>query len=102
MLRIAYMSGVSQKELIFTSAYLPYDKQGPPPTKETREAINYCSSRRKQLIIGRDANAPSIIWVSTGTNPRGESLTQYLVSSNMNILNQSNKSTLAGRLMTQH
>jgi hypothetical protein len=31
--------------------------------------------------------------VSTGTNPRGESLTEFLVSSNLNILNHGKEPT---------
>jgi hypothetical protein len=32
-----------------------------PPTKELRDIVDYCSSRRKQLIIGCDANAHHIL-----------------------------------------
>jgi hypothetical protein len=66
-----------------------------PPTKEMRDITEYCQSRKKQLIIGCDANAHHILWGSTGTNPKGESLMEFLVSSNLNILNHSNKPTFA-------
>jgi hypothetical protein len=33
------------------------------------------------------------LWGSTGTNPRGESFKEFLVSSNLNILNHGNKPT---------
>jgi hypothetical protein len=33
----------------------------PTPTREIRGIIDYCSSRRKQLITGCDANAHHII-----------------------------------------
>jgi hypothetical protein len=55
-----------------------------------RDIIDCCYSRKKQLIIGCDANAHHILWGSTGTNPRGESLMEFLVSSNLNILNHGN------------
>jgi hypothetical protein len=80
------------EELIVASAYLPYDSDEPPPTKEMRDIIDYCQSRKKQLIIGCDANA-QILWRSTGTNTRGESLLESLVSLNMNILNHGNEPT---------
>jgi hypothetical protein len=53
------------------SAYLPYDSDEPPPTKEVRDITEHCQSRKKQLIVGCDANAHRILWGSTGTNPRG-------------------------------
>jgi hypothetical protein len=56
-------------EFITTSAYLPYDSDEPPPTRELRDIINYCCRRKKQLIIGCDANAHHILWGNTGTIP---------------------------------
>jgi hypothetical protein len=86
--RMTYTCGGSWEELIIASAYLLYDSE-PPATKELRDVIDYCSSSmRKQLIIGCDANANHILWGSTDTNPRGESFMEYLLSSNLNILNQ--------------
>jgi hypothetical protein len=57
------------------------------------DIIDYCQSRKKQLIVECDANAHHILGGSTGTNPRGESLMEFLVSSNLNILNQGNEPT---------
>jgi hypothetical protein len=57
-----------------------------------RDITEYCHSRKKQLIIGCDANAHHTLWGSTGTNPR-ESLIEFLVSLNLNILNHANKPT---------
>jgi hypothetical protein len=45
------------------------------------------------LIVGCDANTRHILWGCTGTNLRGESLVEFLVNSNLNILNQSNGPT---------
>ncbi|PNF13587.1 hypothetical protein B7P43_G18191 [Cryptotermes secundus] len=81
------------KELIIASVYLPYYSDEPPPTKEMRYITDYCFSRKRQLIIGCDANAHHILWGSTGTNPRGESLMEFLVSWNLNILNHGNEPT---------
>jgi hypothetical protein len=91
--RITYTYRGGCKELTVASAYLPYDSDEPPITKEMRDIIDYCQSRKKQLIIGCDANAHHILWGSTGTNPRGVSLLEFLVSSNLNILNHGNEPT---------
>jgi hypothetical protein len=91
--RLTYTYGGGNRELVVTSAYLPYDSDEPPPTKEVRDITDYCYSRKKQLIIGCDTNAHHTLWGSTGVNPRGVSLMEYLVSSNLNILNHGNKPT---------
>ncbi|PNF38780.1 hypothetical protein B7P43_G12820 [Cryptotermes secundus] len=82
-----------RKEQIVASVYLPYDSDEPPPTKEMRAITDYCCRRKKQLIIGCDANAHHILWGSTGTKPRGESFMEFLLCSNLNILNHGNEPT---------
>jgi hypothetical protein len=49
------------EELIIASTYLPYDSEEPPPTKEMRYIMDYCQSRKKQLIVGCDANGHHIL-----------------------------------------
>jgi hypothetical protein len=70
--RITYTYGGVCEELIVALAYLPYDSDEPPPAKEVRDIFEHCQSRKKQLIVRCDANAPHILWGSTGTNPRGD------------------------------
>jgi hypothetical protein len=45
--RITYIYGGVCEELIVASAYLPYDSAEPPPTKEMRNIIEYCQSRKR-------------------------------------------------------
>jgi hypothetical protein len=45
------------------------------------------------MIVGCDANAHHIIWGSTDINPPAECLMEYLVSTNLNILNKGNEPT---------
>jgi splicing factor 45 len=70
--RMTNTCGGRWEELFVASAYLPCDLDKPPPTKKVREVIDYCTSRKKQLIIGCDANEHHILWGSTDTNTRGE------------------------------
>jgi hypothetical protein len=79
-------------ELVVTSAYFPYDSDEPSPSKEVRDIVEYCRIRKKQLIIGCD-KSHQILWGSTDINPRGERFMEYLVSSNLDILNQGNERT---------
>jgi hypothetical protein len=91
--RITYTRGGGCKELIVASAYLPYDSDEQPPTMEVRDIIDYCYSRKKQLIVVCDVNAHHTSWGCTGSNPRGESLMEFLVSSNLINLNHGNEPT---------
>jgi hypothetical protein len=91
--RITYAYGGGCEELTVVSAYLPYDSDEPPPTKEVSDITEYCYSWKKQLIIECDANAHHTLWGSTSTNPRGESFVEFLMSSNLNILNHGNEHT---------
>jgi hypothetical protein len=43
--------------------------------------------------MGCDANAHHTLWGSTGSNPRGECLMEFLASSNLNVLNHGNEPT---------
>jgi splicing factor 45 len=92
--RVTYTYGGSSKELIVASVYLPCVVDEPQPTREVRDIINYCHSRKEQLTMGCDANAHHTLWGSTGTNPRGECLMEFLVSLNLNVLNHGNEPTL--------
>jgi splicing factor 45 len=93
MVRLSFNGEGSIRDLIVTSAYLPYDSDEPPPSGELWDAINYCCRNNLQLIAGYDANAHHIVWGSTGISPRGSSLLEYLVSANLNILNKGNEPT---------
>jgi hypothetical protein len=70
--KITYTYREGCEELIVASAYLPCDSDEPPPTKEMRDMIDYCQSRRKQLIIGCDVNAHHIFGGEAPAPPRGE------------------------------
>jgi hypothetical protein len=91
--RLSFNGGGSIRELIVTSACLPYDSDEPPPPRELRDVVTHCCRNNLQLFAGCDANAHHIVSGSTGINPRGHYLLQYLVSTNLNILNKGNKPT---------
>jgi hypothetical protein len=93
MVRVTYIRGGSKRELIVTSAYLPYNSDEPPPSKGLREVTDYCSRNKLQVIVGCDANAYHIVWGSMDINARRECLMEYLVSTNLSILNKGNEPT---------
>lgn len=86
------MKGKEQK-LIVASAYLPYDRSVMPPSSEFRDLVNYSKADNIPLLIGCDANAHHLVWGSTDCNPQGESLLDYLLTSNLVTLNTNSEPT---------
>jgi hypothetical protein len=60
--RITYTYRGRSEELIVASAYLPYDSEEPPPTKEMRDIIDYCYSRKKQSSLGVMPTHTTFCW----------------------------------------
>jgi hypothetical protein len=58
---MTYTLDGGHEELIVTSAYLPYDSDEPPPSKEVRDIVDHCQIRKKQLFIACDANSHHIL-----------------------------------------
>ena len=55
--------------------------------------MRYCEKENICLIVGCDSNAHHTAWGSTNRNGRGESLLEFLSSSNLEILKRGNEST---------
>lgn len=80
------------------SVYLPYDSRDPPPSRDLELLVEHSSIGAHQLLLGVDANAHNKTgWGSTDTNPRGESLLQYIVSNNLHVCNIGNSPTFVTR-----
>lgn len=83
----------SNWELTVTSVYLCCGSDIPPLTDGLRDAIDFCSRSKMQLIIGCGGSAHHIIWWNMDIILLGESLMQYLVSTEPSILNKVNEPT---------
>jgi hypothetical protein len=90
---VKYLEHGTERQVVICSAYLPYDSEDPPPTKELEELIRYCDGEHLYLIIGCDSNTHHTAWGSTNCNGRGEALVEFLGTSRLDILNQGNEPT---------
>ena len=90
---IKYTEDGAERWLVVCSAYLSYDSEDPPPSRELEELVQYCENKNLFLIVGCDPNAHHTAWAGTNSNDRGEALVEFLNSSNLEILNQGNEST---------
>ncbi|KAK9719490.1 hypothetical protein QE152_g22660 [Popillia japonica] len=68
------MDGSGARDLLLGSVYLPYDQEGPPPTMEVRALVAHAGGRKRDLLLGRDANAHHNVWGSTGINRRANTI----------------------------
>jgi len=90
---IQYNDEGVEQSLVVCSAYLPYDSEDPPLSKELEELVRYCENEDLCLVVGCDSNAHHSAWGSTNCNRRGEALMEFLNSTNLEILNQGNEPT---------
>ncbi|XP_050444489.1 uncharacterized protein LOC126848031 [Adelges cooleyi] len=79
------------ERVVVTSGYLPY--QSTDPSRDLTKLINYCKQEKLELILGMDANAHHIVWESSDTNQRGGKLMDFLITTNLSILNKGSEPT---------
>lgn len=80
-------------DFLIVSAYLPYDSPQPPPGPTLMGVLEFSKRERIPLLIGTDANSHHTIWGSSDINLRGEQLLQFLLSSDLMILNKGGRPT---------
>jgi len=79
--------------LVVCSAYLPYDSEDPPLSKELEDLVRFCEKENLYLVVGCDSSAHHSEWGSTNCNSRGEALMEFLNTTNLEILNWGNAPT---------
>ena len=90
--KLTIKSQQGDKEILWCSAYFPYDAEDVPSGTFIR-AIQYAKSRGMGVIAGCDVNAHHICWGSSNINARGSRLLEYLVGTDLQILNVGNEPT---------
>jgi len=86
--------------LVVCSAYLPYDSEDPPLSKEFEDLVRYCEKENLYVVVGCDSSAHHSVWGSTNCNSRGKALMEFLNTTNLEILNWGKEPTFCseGRL----
>lgn len=78
---------------IVASVYMPYDSSLPPPGRLFEDLVERCVNTNTPLLVGCDANSQCVVWGSTKTNQRGQSLLEDLLPANLHIINLGNEPT---------
>nr|XP_036225135.1 uncharacterized protein LOC118682147 [Bactrocera oleae] len=72
-------------DFVLAAAYFPGDTMTAPP-EAVGSLVDYCRRNNLPLVMGCDANAHHTEWGSTDCNARGESLLEFIVSSNLTAI----------------
>jgi len=68
---VTYEVDGAEKRMVVCSAYLHYDSEDPPSSRELEELVEHCGKENIQLLVGFDSNAHHTAWGSTNCNGRG-------------------------------
>ena len=77
--------------LIIAAVYMASDADIPPP--KVVDLTSYAMAMKRNLILACDANAHHTIWGSTNVNVRGELLLDFIISTNLTVVNRGCKPT---------
>ncbi|XP_026328947.1 uncharacterized protein LOC113236935 [Hyposmocoma kahamanoa] len=73
-------------EVVLASVYMA--EADVPPPQEMVRLINYCEQNGQHIIVATDSNAHHPLWGMELANDRGKSLTEYLFTTNLQMLNK--------------
>ncbi|XP_043474038.1 uncharacterized protein LOC122506107 [Leptopilina heterotoma] len=89
----AAIAFVQEPWVVVASAYFPGSGDDPAPPTEVEKLVDYCQRQSLPLIIGCDTNAHHVVWANTDVNDRGRRLLEFLIDTDLEILNQGNEPT---------
>ncbi|XP_065366817.1 uncharacterized protein LOC135959717 [Calliphora vicina] len=72
---------------------MAHDHGEHPPNDDIRSAVKKANESRIPLVICADANSHHIVWGSSDTNTRGESLFSFILNSSLEVVNRGSEPT---------
>jgi ribonuclease HI len=87
------ISTFGNKETLWWASIYMAGEENDPPSPLVRELADYCRLKSISLIVGCDANAHHTVWASTNCNPRGESILEFILGSDLELCNMGHAPT---------
>ncbi|XP_014277110.1 uncharacterized protein [Halyomorpha halys] len=88
----------THREVTLASSYLPYEEA--IPTVALRRMVDGLAGK-DEIVFSMDANAHHWLWGSTNTYQRGDSLLEYLLGHDLEVLNRGSKATFVNRVRAE-
>ena len=82
-----------ERKLVVCSAHFPGDAKEALPSQEVKNLIGDCKAEGLDLVIGCGANSHHTVWGSSNCNNGGETLSEFLGTTKLGILNVGCKPT---------
>ncbi|RVE42450.1 hypothetical protein evm_012880 [Chilo suppressalis] len=82
-------------DVIIASAYMPDSERAPP--ENVASLVRFCARENVELIIATDSNAHHPVWGMEQSNNRGNQLFEFLLTTNLELINTGNEPTFVGR-----
>lgn len=95
-IELKYKMNGTDKKVIISSHYCDIDLE--IPSTKLSQLIEHCISNNKSILLGCDANSHHLAWGSKDSNPRGEKLYEFLVASDLRLLNRGSRPTFFNRV----
>ena len=92
---------ITNTKLVIASTYMPGDSVDSPPPQITQDLIEFCQSKNFNLLLGADANSHNLMWGSTNDNRRGEDLLEYIITTNLEIVNRGSTPTFVNAIRSE-
>lgn len=94
--RLKLEGNSNTRGIMFASVYMPGEEKN-PPNKRVEDMIRDCRGSGQQVIIGCDANAHHTAWGNKDVNDRGESILDFILDNNLELLNEGVEPTFSAR-----
>ncbi|XP_026316721.1 uncharacterized protein LOC113227862 [Hyposmocoma kahamanoa] len=82
-------------EVVLASVYMA--ETDVPPPQEMVQLINHCEQNGQHIVVATDSNAHHPLWGMELANERGKNLTEYLFTTNLQILNKGTTPTFVNK-----
>jgi hypothetical protein len=79
--------------VVVGSLYLPCDSRDLPPQEKVKRLVTHVKDRRLELLLGCDAKSHHEVWGRIDINSRRESLLDFIMGTEMHILNTGTEPT---------
>jgi hypothetical protein len=91
-LKIKKADGIDS-DMTVGSLYLPHDSRDLPPQENVKRLATYVKDRGLELLLGCDAKSHHEVQGRTDINSRGESLLDFIMGTEIHILNKETEPT---------